>query len=117
MVKLAVDTAETVPDAPPAAGPDRALDAPPPDAFPAPPCAVCPVVADGDALADGGSGQTDGQPEIGRSPIRPRAPDFRQARGGCGPADCKFVADGTFASRQHRRPRIEPAARNSAPRP
>lgn len=31
MVKLDVDTLATVPDAPPLAGPDRALDAPPPD--------------------------------------------------------------------------------------
>jgi hypothetical protein len=30
-VKLEVDTLSTVPAAPPAAGPDRALDAPPPD--------------------------------------------------------------------------------------
>jgi hypothetical protein len=29
MVKLAVDTLATVPDDPPAAGPDRALDPPP----------------------------------------------------------------------------------------
>jgi hypothetical protein len=31
MVKLDVDTLPTVPDAPPEAGPDRALDPPPPD--------------------------------------------------------------------------------------
>jgi len=31
MVNFAVDTLPTVPDAPPAAGPDRALDPPPPD--------------------------------------------------------------------------------------
>jgi len=31
IVKLDVDTLPTVPDAPPAAGPDRALDPPPPD--------------------------------------------------------------------------------------
>jgi len=30
-VKLDVDTLPTVPDAPPEAGPDRALDRPPPD--------------------------------------------------------------------------------------
>jgi hypothetical protein len=35
MVKPDADTLATVPDAPPAAGPDRALDPPPPD--PAPP--------------------------------------------------------------------------------
>jgi hypothetical protein len=34
MVKLVLDTLLTVPDAPPAAGPDRALDAPPPDTGP-----------------------------------------------------------------------------------
>jgi hypothetical protein len=34
MVKPAVDTVPTVPDAPPAAGPDRALDPPPPAALP-----------------------------------------------------------------------------------
>jgi hypothetical protein len=33
-VKLDVDTLETVPDAPPEAGPDRALDPPPPDPRP-----------------------------------------------------------------------------------
>jgi hypothetical protein len=33
-VKLDVDTLPTVPDAPPAAGPDRALDPPPPDPCP-----------------------------------------------------------------------------------
>jgi hypothetical protein len=31
MVNFGVDTLLTVPDAPPAAGPDRALDPPPPD--------------------------------------------------------------------------------------
>jgi hypothetical protein len=34
MVKLDVDTLPTVPAAPPAAGPDRALDPPPPDPGP-----------------------------------------------------------------------------------
>jgi hypothetical protein len=34
MVKLDVDTLPTVPDAPPAARPDRALDPPPPDLGP-----------------------------------------------------------------------------------
>jgi hypothetical protein len=33
-VKLDVDTLSTVPDDPPAAGPDRALDPPPPDPGP-----------------------------------------------------------------------------------
>src|SRR5450755_3749979 len=37
IVKPAVDTLPTVPDAPPAAGPDRALDPPPPAAPPASP--------------------------------------------------------------------------------
>src|SRR4030081_1405892 len=41
MVKLDVDTLSTVPDAPPAAGPDRALDPPPPGPG-------CPAVAEGD---------------------------------------------------------------------
>jgi hypothetical protein len=41
MVKLDADMLPTVPDAPPEAGPDRALDPPPPD--PAPP-----AVAEGD---------------------------------------------------------------------
>jgi hypothetical protein len=34
MAKLDVDTLSTVPDDPPAAGPDRALDPPPPDPGP-----------------------------------------------------------------------------------
>jgi len=42
-VKLAVDTLATVPTAPPAAGPDRALDPPPPGTG-------CPDVAEGDAV-------------------------------------------------------------------
>jgi hypothetical protein len=45
MVNFGVDTLATVPDAPPAAGPDRALDPPPPD--PGPP-------ADGLLLAAAG---------------------------------------------------------------
>jgi hypothetical protein len=51
MVKRDVDTLLTVPDDPPAAGPDRALDPPPPDAGPpaAPlPGALFPAVAEGD---------------------------------------------------------------------
>jgi len=39
-VKLGVDTLPIVPDAPPAAGPDRALDPPPPE----------PLLAAGEAL-------------------------------------------------------------------
>jgi hypothetical protein len=46
MVKLDVDTLPTVPDAPPAAGPDRALDPPPPD--PGPPAE--PLLAAGGLL-------------------------------------------------------------------
>jgi hypothetical protein len=68
-VKLAVDTLPTVPEAPPAAGPDRALVAPspavPPAAGPDPalgplpdppakplPGTACPVLAEADAVAD-----------------------------------------------------------------
>jgi hypothetical protein len=53
IVKLDVDTALTVPAAPPSAGPDRALDAPPPDPKPlAEPLAAAtfPVVAEGDLV-------------------------------------------------------------------
>jgi len=51
IVKLDVDTVSTVPDAPPAAGPDRALDPPPVAPLTGP---GCPDVADGDApVADG----------------------------------------------------------------
>ena len=42
MVKLDVDTLPTVPDAPPEAGPDRALD---------PPLPGCPAVAEEEAVA------------------------------------------------------------------
>jgi hypothetical protein len=42
-VKLDLDTLSTVPDAPPAAGPDRALDPPPPGS---------PAVAEGVALEE-----------------------------------------------------------------
>jgi hypothetical protein len=46
-VKLDVDMLMTVPDAPPAAGPDRALDPPPPD--PRPPAGPLPAAgAEGD---------------------------------------------------------------------
>jgi hypothetical protein len=52
MVKLDVDTLPTVPDAPPAAGPDRALDPAPPD--PGPPATPLLAVAEGDvAVAEG----------------------------------------------------------------
>jgi hypothetical protein len=45
-VKPDVDTLSTVPDAPPEAGPDRALDPPPPDTGPPPkPLPGCPAVA------------------------------------------------------------------------
>jgi hypothetical protein len=46
MVNFGVDTVATVPDAPPAAGPDRALDPPPPD--PGPPAE--PLLAAGGLL-------------------------------------------------------------------
>ena len=45
MVKLDLDTLVTVPDDPPAAGPDRALD-------PRPPRTGWPAVAEGDVAAD-----------------------------------------------------------------
>ena len=49
MVKLEVETLSTVPDAPPAAGPDRALDPPSPDARP--PAAPLPAAgAEGDVV-------------------------------------------------------------------
>jgi hypothetical protein len=51
MVKPDADTLFTVPDDPPAAGPDRALDPPPPDSGPPPapvPGAPCPAAAEGD---------------------------------------------------------------------
>src|SRR5258706_15820419 len=49
IVKPEVVTLSTVPDAPPAAGPDRAFDAPPPPARPPP---AMTVVLDGVALDD-----------------------------------------------------------------
>ena len=56
-MKLDVDTLSTVPDAPPAAGPDRALD-PPPLAGPG-----CPDVSDGDApVAEGDAAQPAASP-------------------------------------------------------
>jgi hypothetical protein len=51
MVNFDVDTVPTVPDAPPAAGPDRALDPPPPDP---PPLAEPLLDADGLLLAAAG---------------------------------------------------------------
>jgi hypothetical protein len=50
-VKLDLDTLPTVPDAPPAAGPDRAFDPPPPDRGPPAgrlPDASCPADAEGE---------------------------------------------------------------------
>jgi hypothetical protein len=47
-VKLELDTLSTVPDDPPAAGPDRALDPPPPDP-------KCPAGAEEDAADAGGA--------------------------------------------------------------
>ncbi len=56
-MKPEVDTLATVPEVPPAAGPDRALDPPPPDpSRPAEPRPgpACPAVVDGEvALAEG----------------------------------------------------------------
>jgi|SRR5450631_2421166 len=58
MVTLDVDTLPTVPDAPPEAGPDRALD-PPPPAAPLP-GRRCPEVPEGDpAVADGDVAEVD----------------------------------------------------------
>jgi hypothetical protein len=57
IVKVDVDTLSTVPAAPPAAGPDRALDPPLPDPGPpeAPlPGTPCPAVAEGDVAATEG---------------------------------------------------------------
>jgi hypothetical protein len=51
IVKLDVDTLPTVPDAPPAAGPDRALDPPPPEPLRA---AGEPPLAAGEALLAAG---------------------------------------------------------------
>jgi hypothetical protein len=70
-VKLDVETLPTVPDDPPAAGPDRALDPPPPDpGRPAKPLggAPCPAVVEGDAaVAEGDAAVAEGdaaaQPE------------------------------------------------------
>jgi hypothetical protein len=53
MVKLDVDTVPTVPDAPPAAGPDRALDAPPAAPLPWRP-ADAEAEAEGDVVVDDG---------------------------------------------------------------
>jgi hypothetical protein len=96
MVKLAVDTLPTVPEAPPAAGPDRALDAPPP-APPAPnpdpaldpppldppakplPGTACPA-AGGDAVTDRGCGQTDGKPDHRTHQHRGRDPSTYSIR-------------------------------------
>jgi hypothetical protein len=54
MVKLEADTVPTVPAAPPAAGPDRALDPPPPDAgaAPEPLLAAEPVLAEAEPLLE-----------------------------------------------------------------
>jgi hypothetical protein len=57
-VKLDVDTLPTVPDDPPEAGPDRALEPPPPEApLPGP---GCPDAAEGDDVAEGDVGPTEG---------------------------------------------------------
>jgi hypothetical protein len=53
-VKPVVDTLPTVPDDPPAAGPERALEPPPPAPRPAPLLPpACPEVADDEVVADG----------------------------------------------------------------
>jgi len=61
-VKLDVDTLLTVPDAPPEAGPDRALDPAPPD--PRPPAE--PLAA---AVAEGDVAVADDVPQAAASPI------------------------------------------------
>ena len=59
-MKLDVDTLSTVPDAPPAAGPDRALDPPP---VAPPPGPGCPDDADGDVpVAEGDAAQPAASP-------------------------------------------------------
>jgi hypothetical protein len=60
-VKPDVDKLPTVPVAPPSAGPDRALDPPPPD--PRPPAEPLP------AAADGGVAATEDVPQAAVSPI------------------------------------------------
>jgi hypothetical protein len=76
IAKLDVDTLPTVPDAPPEAGPDRALDPPPPD--PKPPAEPlpgmwCPDVAEADvAVAEGGVAAAEGDvAQPAESPITP----------------------------------------------
>jgi hypothetical protein len=60
IVKLDVDTLSTVPAAPPAAGPDRALDPPPPDV----------AVAEGDvAVAEGDVAVAEG--DVAQAPASP----------------------------------------------
>jgi hypothetical protein len=61
-VKLDVDTLPTVPDAPPEAGPDRALDPPPPD--PRPPGVPLPA-----AVAEGDVAVAEDVPQAAESPI------------------------------------------------
>ncbi len=61
-MKPDVDTVATVPDAPPEAGPDRALDPPPPD--PKPPADPLPA-----AVADGDVAVTEDVPQAAERPI------------------------------------------------
>jgi hypothetical protein len=76
MVKPDVDTLVTAPDDPPAAGPDRALDPPPPAAPPGP-CGPSVVegavaVAAGDvAAAEGVEAADEDAPQAAESPITP----------------------------------------------
>ena len=66
-MKLDVDTLSTVPDAPPEAGPDRALDPPPPD--PRPPAEPPPA-----AVAEGDVAVAEDVPQAAESPITAHIP-------------------------------------------
>ena len=67
-MKLDVDTLPTVPAAPPAAGPDRALDPTPPD--PRPPAEPLPAaVGEGDVAAGEGDVAVAEEPQAAESPI------------------------------------------------
>jgi hypothetical protein len=101
-VKLDVDTLPTVPDAPPDAGPDRALDPrPPADALPA-------------AVAEGDVAVAEGVPQAAESPITThvsaagmihrlvlfdsnrRTPDVALETGRAGPVSWGFVGAYSF---------------------
>ena len=66
-MKLDVDTLPTVPDAPPEAGPDRAMDPPPP--FPRPPEEPLPA-----AVAEGDVAVAEDVPQAAESPITAHIP-------------------------------------------